>query len=115
MERTFIQSREFSKQWDALGFNDDDLRLLELDILQNPSKYPVVKGTGGMRKGRFALENTGKSGGVRVCYVDFVFAETIYLITVYAKADKDNLTKAERNSIKTALETIRRNLKGKKK
>ena len=47
MERTFIQTREFSKRWDELGFDDDDLRLLELDILLNPMKYPVVKGTGG--------------------------------------------------------------------
>ena len=40
-----------------------------------------MQGTGGLRKVRFALENRGKSGSVRVVYVDFVVYETIYLIT----------------------------------
>ena len=92
-----------------MGFNDDDLRRLELDIMTTPDKYPVMQDTGGLRKARFAFEQQGKSGGVRVCYVDFVVKETVYLITVYPKSEKDNLTKAERNEIKkmiTKLEEI---------
>ena len=50
--------------------------------------------------------------GARVCYVDFVVAETIYLITVYAKDEKDNLTQQERNSIKKLIEEIEKNLGG---
>lgn len=103
MTRVFIQTKEFSSNWDRLGFQDDDLRRLELDIMSDPSKYPVIQGTGGLRKARFAFENRGKSGGVRVCYVDFVVKETIYLITVYPKNEKDNLSKAERNEIKKML------------
>lgn len=106
MTRTFVQTKEFSKNWDELGFNDDDLRKLEIDIMSNPTKYPVMQGTGGLRKARYAIENKGKSGGVRVCYVDFVFAETIYLITVYPKNEKDNLSKAERNEIKKVIEIL---------
>lgn len=63
-----------------------------MELLSNPSGYPVIKGTGGLRKIRFSFENEGKSGGVRVCYVDFVVEETIYLITVYPKSEKDNLS-----------------------
>ena len=33
MTRTFIQTHEFSKRWDSLGYDDDDLRILELDIM----------------------------------------------------------------------------------
>ena len=40
MTRTFIQTREFSLRWDDLGFTDEDLRKLELDIMQHPDKYP---------------------------------------------------------------------------
>ena len=85
MTRTFIQTKEVSRNCDDLGFDDEDLRVLELDIMKNPDKYPVMSGTGGLRKARVSLENKGKSGGARVCYVDFVFAETVYLITVYGK------------------------------
>ena len=113
MTRTFIQTKEFSRNWDSLGYNDEDLRLLELDIMKNPDKYPVMSGTGGLRKARIALDNKGKSGGARVCYVDFVFAETVYLITVYGKKEKDNLSKEERNAIKKAMDFLKKNLGGK--
>ncbi|MCI8543000.1 MAG: type II toxin-antitoxin system RelE/ParE family toxin [Lachnospiraceae bacterium] len=111
MQRTFIQTREFSRNWDRLGFRDVDLRKLELELLQNPTKYPVVEGTGGLRKMRFSFENEGKSGGVRVCYVDFVIEESIYLITVYPKSEKDNLSKAERNEIKKMIELLKDGLR----
>lgn len=71
--------------------------------MSNPSKYPVIQDTGGLRKARFAFENQGKSGGVRICYVDFVVKEIVYLITVYPKNEKDNLSQAERNEIKKMI------------
>ena len=55
---------------------------------------------------RFAYEGRGKSGSTRVCYVDFAYCETVYLITAYAKNQKDNLSKEERNSIKKAIEFL---------
>lgn len=114
MTRTFIQTPEFSRNWDSLGFDDDDLLLLEIDIMEHPDKYPVMKGTGGLRKARISLDdnNKGKSGGARVCFVDFVFAETVYLITVYPKKAKDNLSKEERNEIKKVIEALKKSLGG---
>lgn len=35
MTRTFIQTKEFSKNWDELGLTDEDLRKLELELLKN--------------------------------------------------------------------------------
>ena len=113
MTRTFIQTHEFSRRWDELGFDDDDLRKLELDIMNNPDKYPIMQGTGGLRKARISLDNKGKSGGARVCFVDFIFAEAIYLITVYGKKEKANLTKEERNEVKKAIDLLKKSLGGK--
>ena len=110
MTRTLIQTNEFSKNWDSLGFDDEDLRLLELSILEDPEKYPIMIGTGGLRKARISLDRKGKSGGARVCFVDFIFVETIYLITVYGNKDKDNLSKAERNLIKKMIDTLKKTL-----
>ena len=114
MTRTFIQTHEFSRNWDAMGFTDEDLKQLEIDIMKNPDKYPVMKGTGGLRKARIALDdsNKGKSGGARICFVDFVFASTVYLITVYSKKEKENLSKEERNEIKKAIEALKKSLGG---
>ena len=80
--------------------------------MEHTDKYPVMQGTGGLRKARIAMENKGKSGGARVCFVDFVFAETVYLITVYPKKEKDNLSKEERNEIKKAIDALKKRLGG---
>lgn len=110
MQRTFIQTSEFSKQWDNMGFTDAELRHLESELMEQPDRFPVIPGTGGLRKMRFAHENEGKRGGVRVCYVDFVFAETIYLITAYPKKEKSDLTPAECRSIKQSIEKLKASL-----
>lgn len=110
MTRTFIQTSEFVKKWEHLGLNDDDLRRLELEILKDPQAGTVIPGTGKLRKLRFAFENKGKSGSTRVCYVDFLLYETVYLITVYPKSEKDNLSKAERNEIKKMIDLLEENL-----
>lgn len=60
MTRAFIQTNEFSKNWDILGFDDEDLRLLELSILEHPEKYPIMKGTVGFEKPEFLWIKKGK-------------------------------------------------------
>ena len=107
MTRTFVQTHEFSRRWKDLGFTDDDLRMLELMLMENPQAGPIMQGTGGLRKMRFAFHGRGKSGSARVCYVDFAVYERIYLITAYTKNSKDNLTKNERNEIKRLIEILK--------
>lgn len=111
MTKTFIQTNEFSRNWEELGFDDEDLRKLELEIMKNPQIGPVIRGTGKLRKMRFSFPDRGKSGSVRVCYVDFVIQEAIYLVTVYSKKEKDNLTQTERNNIKKMIQLLEVSLK----
>ena len=106
LSRIFVELPSFVDRWKALGLSDDDLLRLELDLLANPKIGPVLKGTGGVRKVRFAFENRGKSGSVRVIYVDFEIYEKIFLLTAYAKADQDNLTKTERNALKGLVDLL---------
>lgn len=110
MTRIFIQTDEFVKNWERLGLTDDDMRRLELEILKNPKIGSVIRGTGGLRKLRFSFENKGKSGSTRICYVDFLLLETVYLITIYPKNEKDNLTKAECNNIKKMIDALEKTL-----
>ena len=110
MTRTFIQTQEFTKNWERLGLKDQDLRRLELQILKNPKIGKVIRGTGGLRKLRLAFENEGKSGSTRVCYVDYVTKETVYLITIYSKGAKDNLTRTECNSISKMIDVLEQSI-----
>ena len=90
---------EFDRQWAKLGLGDDELRLLQEALLENPKAGVIIRGTKGLRKMRIAFEGQGKRGSGRVAYVDFTVHETIFLVTAYPKNVKDNLTKAECNSI----------------
>lgn len=110
MTRTFIQTSEFEKRWKEMGLTDEDLRRLEFEIMKNPLCGSVIRGTGRLRKMRFAFEGAGKSGSMRVCYVDFVRLDTIYLITAYPKSEKDNLSKAECNEIKQLIAVLEKSL-----
>ena len=70
MTREFIITREFDSVWKSLGLNDDDLNELEIFLCKNPDAGDTMKGTGGVRKLRWALDGRGKSGGARVIYLD---------------------------------------------
>ncbi len=65
-----------------------------------------IRGTGGCRKFRFAGRGKGKSGGYRV--VTFFTGESlpVYLITVFGKDMKDNLSDAEANELKKLTKQI---------
>lgn len=96
----------FEKSWKDLGFTDEDLRRLQKELLQNPKVGDVIRGTGRLRKMRFAFENRGKSGSTRVCYVDFEIKKVIYLLAVFAKNEQENLTPAERNILKKKIDIL---------
>ncbi|MBQ8979018.1 MAG: type II toxin-antitoxin system RelE/ParE family toxin [Oscillospiraceae bacterium] len=112
MTRTFIITHEFDKNWKAMGLTDDDLKALQEELILDPTKGDLMRGTGGLRKMRIAFEGRGKSGSGRVCYVDFAVYEKIYLITAYPKNEKENLNKEERNAIAKMIEQLERSLKG---
>lgn len=102
---------EFDKMCAKIGLNDEDLKILQLEILSNPKAGAVIRGTGGLRKMRFALEGKGKSSSTRILYVDFVIFEKVYLITAYPKSQKIDLSEAERKDIKKLITQLERTLK----
>jgi len=112
MKRIFIELPIFRSRWKAMGLNDDDLARLQRELLEDPKVGPVMQGTGGVRKMRFAFEDRGKSGSARVIYVDFEVYDKIYLITAYPKNEKDNLTKEERNELRQLMDILKKQLEG---
>ena len=112
MTREFVITQEFDKNWRAMGLTDNELKQLQEELIINPKKGDAMQGTGGLRKLRIAFEGKGKSGSGRICYVDFAVYEKIYLITAYPKKEKENLSKAERNTIAKVIERLENELKG---
>ena len=111
MAREFIVTKVFDNHWHELGLNDDDLRKLQSHILLNPDAGDIIVGTGGLIKLRWNLPSTGKSGGVRALYVDFIYQETVILINCYGKGEKDTLTDKEKAMYKDLIKSIGKGLK----
>lgn len=110
MTREFVELPLFRSKWKSLGLSDSDLKRLQEEILLDPKIGVIMKETGGIRKMRFAFEHRGKSGSIRIIYIDFEVYEKIYLLTAYPKNEKDNLTKAERNELRRLVEILENQL-----
>jgi hypothetical protein len=110
MNREFIILPEFDRKWSEIGFCDKELAELEYQLCLNPQLGNMMRGTGGLRKMRFAFEGRGKSGSTRVVYVDvdFAFSKKVYLISAFTKAEKANLSDAEKNIVKAMIEQLKR-------
>jgi hypothetical protein len=68
-------------------------------LAARPKAGDLIEGTGGIRKLRWAYGGRGKSAGVRVIYYFHSEGIPLYLITLFAKNERANLTKAERNEL----------------
>jgi len=68
-------------------------------LAANPKAGDLMEGTGGVRKLRWGRQGRGKSGGVRVIYYVHSELMPLYLLTLFAKNERANLTKAERNEL----------------
>jgi hypothetical protein len=93
----FIELPSFTKRWAELGLNDEaDLTELQLQIMDEPKRAPVVRGTNGIRKLRFAPArwNVGKSGAARVLYVYFERFGVALLCLVFRKNEADDISDA---------------------
>lgn len=87
---TFIESPLFAKQvYDYLV--DDEYAALQRYLASDPEAGAIVKGSGGVRKLRWARAGSGKSGGVRVIYFARTKQGEIWLLTIYAKSAQENI------------------------
>ena len=78
----------------------------ELSIAVAPERWPVVAGTAGCRKARISLEGRGKRGGGRVIYFFATRAGAIYLLDVYAKNEKEDLTRDDKKALHAIVKEL---------
>ena len=93
-------------------FSEEECADIVLTVAADPECGEVMKGTGGFRKFRVARGGKGKSGGARVIYIQRDNTVPVFLIAVFPKNEKENLTKAERNALKKRADTIFENYRG---
>lgn len=99
----FIETRLFSKKLPAY-LADDEYQALQEYMLDNSDAGDVIKGSGGIRKLRWALQGKGKRGGIRAIYFLAVAENRFLMLTLYAKSELENLTTHEIKLLKRIVE-----------
>jgi hypothetical protein len=90
----FIETSIFTRMVLAL-LKDDEYRELQVELMEDPERGDLIAGGGGIRKLRFGSQGRGKSGGVRVIYYWMKDDQQIFMLVMYPKSVKDNLTDKE--------------------
>jgi len=75
-------------------------------LAHSPKSGVLIEGCGGIRKLRWRRGNKGKSGGLRIVYYFCNDHTPLYLITLFAKGDRANLTQAERNDLRELVDEL---------
>ncbi len=73
---------------------DEDYRKLQNQLILNPKKGKVIKGSSGLRKIRWSFSGKGKRGGVRIIYF-YKEEDIILMLLIYPKSERDDLTKEQ--------------------
>jgi mRNA-degrading endonuclease RelE of RelBE toxin-antitoxin system len=108
MRRTFIEASAFTKKVEREG--PGTLPLIQGELLDRPESGAVIPGTGGLRKLRVpdAGRGKGKRGGYRVIYLDVPELGRTYLLGLYGKGEKADLSHDEKKVLKGLVERLKR-------
>ena len=85
-----------------------DREAMERSIAADPLAAPIIPGSGGIRKMRWTSSGRGKRGGVRTIYFFHGEAATIYLLTIYAKGEREDLKPGDLKAWSRLVTTIKR-------
>jgi hypothetical protein len=103
---TVAETPEYVRCADRLLSTADRMDVVAY-LAANPKAGDLMQGTGGVRKLRWARGARGKSGGVRVIYYFHSDAMPLYLLTVFGKNERANLSKAERNELAALVRMLK--------
>lgn len=92
----FVETSIFTKRFGALGLHDRLLKL-QSDLVENPTRWPVIAGLRGARKGRIGDQRSrkGKSGSHRYIYLYLSHINRVYLLFVFEKNEQANSPKGK--------------------
>ncbi|WP_386693158.1 MULTISPECIES: type II toxin-antitoxin system RelE/ParE family toxin [unclassified Lonepinella] len=108
MKLTFIELMPF-EEYRKEFLSDEEFRLFQNELMDNPEKGELIPGLGGLRKVRIAdsLRHKGKRGGARVIYYYYVVKNRIYFVTAYGKNKQTDITNEQKQNLKFVAERIK--------
>lgn len=108
---TVVETTAFTTRAKKLGLSKDELASIYDVYAATPDYGKVVRHTGGLRKGRFAKDGTGKSGGYRVFSFFADRDNPVFLLWLLDKTDEDTLTDEQEQAFKALTTQLKKELR----
>ncbi len=108
---TVVELPEFCRRAAALLKETEKQAVISYLALR-PLSGAIMQGTGGIRKLRWASSGKGKSGGVRIIYYYHGKSTPLFLLSLFGKSEKANLSKAERNELAKLVRVLAKSYGG---
>lgn len=105
--QTVVETPEFLGAARRVFTNAERVALVD-HLSVHPTAGDMMEGTGGARKLRWGAKGKGKSGGARVITFYAGPSLPVFILAAFAKGEKANLTKAERNELRDVLGELAR-------
>lgn len=108
MRRTFVELSSFSRRIDREGAGL--LEAIQAELAERFDSGSVIPGTGGLRKLRVGDlgRGIGKRGGFRIIYLDLPSTARTYLLALYRKGEKVDISPDEKRILRNLAATLKR-------
>jgi hypothetical protein len=110
---TVVEASAFVRQAAAIWNEEERLTFIDF-IARNPESGDVIPDTGGVRKVRWGRRGSGKRGGVRVVYFFYDAGAPLYLLMMYAKAQRDDVSPDAKRALQIFAVSLKRALGGRR-
>ena len=100
-----IETLAFTRRVMAL-LSDDEYTAMQWFLRFKPDAGDVIQGAGGARKVRWRKKGQGKRGGLRAIYFHHAEKDTLWMLALYEKKEKEDLSKSDKEVIKQLIQEI---------
>jgi hypothetical protein len=94
----FVETPVFTRKITS-AIADEHYQRLQVALMLRPEQGDVIRGSGGLRKIRWALPGSGKRGGLRIIYYWSSADRAFYMLYAYAKKDQGDLTATQARAL----------------
>jgi hypothetical protein len=108
--QSVIETDSYLRDAKGAGMTEDERNAAVDLVATTPEAGDVIQGTGGVRKARLAGRGKGKSGGYRIVWYFGGGDIPVFLLTVFGKGEKANLTQGEKNALRSITATLKESL-----
>jgi len=102
---TIAETLPFQRKISGLLSQEEHAELVAY-LAEHPNSGALMQGTGGIRKLRWARQDGGKSGGIRVIYYFHNESMPLYLLAAFGKNEKANLSAEEKQLLAKAVKDL---------